>query len=375
MKKILFVNHNAEKCGVYQYGANIFNTIKKLQGFTFSYTEIADLDHLIHAIKLHCPEAIIYNYHKVTMSFLDIHLLKKMSQIIHICLSHELTQLEINNLNKDSFDYYLFQDPELIENNPIVFKIGRVIFPYENRFKETEIPTIGTYGFGFKNKGYQSLIKIVEKEFKSAIIRINISPHSILDPYGYKAEELKNDLFKIKSNPEINLEITNYFFSQEQLLDFLAMNSINVFMYDPIDIPSLKGGISSAVDQAIAVKRPIAITNNNLFRHLFFVQPSILVKHTDINLWYRIIKRLVGICIRGDRKYLPGYIQVIRNHFFLKFNNLKSILTNGIMPLQNFYSEWSVDKFQKDFARILHHIFQKDPKIHSHSLQDLKRFD
>ncbi len=362
MKKILFVNHKDEKCGVYQYGVNVYNAVKLLKDFYFVYAECSNTDQLTQSINTYCPDGIIYNYHKCTMPFIDGEYLNQISHSIHICLAHELDQKEIDQIDGTFFNYYIFADPTFTEGNPFVFKINRLLFPYENHFSEPEVPIIGSYGFGFQTKGYKMLIKIVEKEFDLAIIKINIAPHSIFDQYGYGARELAKQLVKLVKKPNIKLDITHHFFSQEQLLDFLAMNSINVFMYDPIAYISSRGGISSAVDQAIAVKRPIAITNNSLSRHLFSIKPSILVKHCDLNFLYRIARRIVGCCIRGDFKYLLQLIHLVSRYPFLKFNSLKTILQNGTSPIQNLYSEWSIEKFQKDFMKIIDSIFSEYQK-------------
>ena len=48
------------------------------------------------------------------------------------------------------------------------------------------------------------------------------------------------------------------------ILKFLANNDINVFNYGYMENP----GFSSAPDYALSVKRPMAVTNTQLLRHV-----------------------------------------------------------------------------------------------------------
>ena len=82
---------------------------------------------------------------------------------------------------------------------------------------------------------------------------------------------LQNNCRKLITNQNIELEISHEFLQDADLLDFLAANSMNVFMYED------KGGrgLSSALDMALAVNRPVAVSNCPMFRHLLNTCPFV----------------------------------------------------------------------------------------------------
>jgi hypothetical protein len=387
MQKILFVNHKGEKCGVYQYGVHFYEKLLSIKSFSFAYVECSNSSEVKESISKHNPVAIIYNYHEGTLAFVNQAFLNKMTGPIHICLAHELLQDEIDKIDGRSFDYYLLGDPDFIENNPRVFKLCRFLFPYNNNLPVPSIPTLGTYGFASKVKGYKDFIKMVEKEFDQAIIRINIAPHSAADPNGQAAVKLAEKLRKNIKKPNVKLEITHRFFSDSELLDFLAQNTLNVFMYDPFELCAMRGGISSAVDQAISVKRPIAITNNLLLRHLFSTKPSILIKYWNFKIITRCLRSYVKSIIKPlyvliKYKDLPRAkkcrdiailnlrlpFRTLLSFKRLNFNSLEAIINNGIKPFEHLFTEWSDENFQKRFTAIMSKIFAR----HEH---EKKRFN
>lgn len=328
MKNILFVNCKGEECGVYQYGYNFFQTIKNIPKLILNYVKCDNQGELINHISQHKPEIIIYNYHQSLMPFINKKLLNQLYGPIHVCLAHELSEGNIKTLDGSFFHYYLFGDPSLEETNPCVFKIQRIIPAYENKLEMPSIPTFGSFGFGNKVKGYDALIERVQEEFDEAVININISPNSFFDPEGNIAKKRSKALAKLIKKPQIKLNITHDFLTNKQLLDFLAANSMNVFMYEP---SQKNHGISSSVDFALAVSRPFAITKNTLFRHLFHLKPSIVVDFKN-----SILKKTL--------KFFSSKT---------KYNTLKQILENGLQPFSSIYKTWTIEKFQADFIRII----------------------
>ena len=68
------------------------------------------------------------------------------------------------------------------------------------------------------------------------------------------------------TKPGITLEISHEFMAPKALLDWLAGNTLNAFIYDV----NYGRGCASTVDWAMAVPRPIAVNNSWQFRHLPF---------------------------------------------------------------------------------------------------------
>ena len=65
----------------------------------------------------------------------------------------------------------------------------------------------------------------------------------------------------------------------DQLLDFLAQNSLNAFLYEYQN----GRGISSVVDHALAVKRPLALTRSSMFRHVNGTRPPITMEDARLS--------------------------------------------------------------------------------------------
>jgi hypothetical protein len=226
---------------------------------------------------------------------------------------HEFTQKIADGADSDVFDYHLCQDPDMIINNPCVLKTKQLVYPYTNITPLPETPTIGSFGFGTPGKGFDRLVEQVQKEFDTAIIRINLPFNDVVDINGTThaiptAKKCREKLYK----PGVILEITHTFFTEPQLLDFLAGNTINCFLYDT----KMSLGISGPGLHALAVHRPMAITRCGMFRHLLKASPS--------------------ICIEDS--------------------SLKEIIANGLAPLEVFYKEWSEEEFIKDYEMILDRV-------------------
>jgi SAM-dependent methyltransferase len=333
MTKICFINHRGSRCGVHQYGKRVFEAIKGIEGYEFVYLECSGADELLLQYSRQQPDLILYNYKENTLPFLTKELTGAMPKALHFCLAHELIQRKADRFKRGIFDYLAFGDPSLIENNPRVFRIGRIIPTYKNTKPLPEIPTIGSYGFGGKIKGYSELIQLVSDTFEQAIVRINIPPQHSNDPLGKYAEKFLEEEQKKLQNPGIKLEITNFFLTDEQLLDFLAGNSINVLFYNPRFAKKAdKGGISSMVDDALAVNRSLAVSSCHLFRHLFSVSPSIVLR-------------------------FPG---TIKPHVGIAYNDLNSIIKNGTAPLESLYAAWTPENFSLRFSEILTKVAQNE---------------
>ena len=43
---VLFINYKEERCGVYQYGKNLFEAISKSAKYVFHYVEVSSLEDL-----------------------------------------------------------------------------------------------------------------------------------------------------------------------------------------------------------------------------------------------------------------------------------------------------------------------------------------
>lgn len=67
--------------------------------------------------------------------------------------------------------------------------------------------------------------------------------------------------------------------TDNDVLDFLSANHLNIFLYEKY---KKYNGISSTIDYALSVEKPIAINNSNMFSHIRNVSPTILVEKSKL---------------------------------------------------------------------------------------------
>ncbi len=334
MKKILYVNHKKQQCGVYEFGKNIGDALLKSTKHKFNYCECDSFQELQIAYKSFKPEIIIYNYHPSTMGWIDIKGNYKLPltysiDAIHIGTIHEVYQQLADKADNTIFDFHIAADPTLLLKNPIVYKTGRLLsgIPRNSASNHT-IPVIGSFGFATAGKGFDKIVKIVQEEFDEAIINLNIPYSKFCDETGANARRIADECRSLINKSNIKLNISHEYLDNKELQKFLSLNSVNVFLYD--DQPNR--GISSTPDAAIVSGRPIAISKSRLFRHLFDCNPS--------------------ICIEDS--------------------NLKQIIANGTAPIEHLWKEWSSDTLVWDYERIIHDILQIKEKNQFKNRQPIK---
>lgn len=308
MRCVLYVNSKEPNCGVYQFGRAISGALSKSAKFQFACAEVDSLDGLAKAVDASRPEAIIYNYHPATTAWL-----KKRPTIRFngpsIGTIHEITQTVADSATDELFDFHVAPDPTLLLKNPIVFKTGRLLPSYRNGFPKPERPVVGTWGFGYAGKGFEHVVRAVQQEFDEATIRLHVPISPFMDPQGSLAKEIADRCQALVAKSGVKLIVSHDFLSQQAMLDFLAQNSLNAFFY-----AENKGrGLSSVLDMALAVGRPIALTKSFMFRHVFDARPSIFVE---------------------DR-------------------NLRDILKSDTEPLQRYQREWTAENLVWDYERIV----------------------
>jgi hypothetical protein len=243
---ILFINHHISACGVYQYGKRLSSILTKNQDMIYTYLEIGSLDQY-HCIDFNHYNAIIYNYHVSTLPWLNNDTIQK--KIPNICIYHE-SGYHVH------FDYYM--DVNASED---IQSIYRPLFDYQGEKKINDIPMIGSFGFGFNNKGFHKIIQYINEQFDEAIIRLNITDAYFTD-YNNQTFEM---CYSIPRKPGIQLYITNNFMTDDELLNWLNENTINLFLYD-----TMHGrGPASVIDYALSVNTPIGISDSYMFRHIY----------------------------------------------------------------------------------------------------------
>jgi hypothetical protein len=318
---VLYVNHKEKKrCGVYQFGYHIGQALQKSARYDFRYVECSNEEDFRGFFQIHKPAMIIYNYHEATSPWITERFTRTLN-IPQIGTIHEITQERADTATNVLFDGYIAPDTTLVLSNPIIFKTGRLVLAYQNTvFQETPVPVIGSFGFGLEGKGFEKLIEKVQAEFDEAIIKLHIPYSDFMDADGAKATAIAQHCKALVHKPNIKLEITHDFLSTTELQAFLAKNTLNAFFYDE----HKNRGLSSVVDFALSVGRPIALTKSLMFRHLGQCAPSI----------------------------------------FIEDKSLREIIAQGIQPLQKYVKEFSEANLIWDYEQAVEANIDKKSTVY-----------
>jgi SAM-dependent methyltransferase len=157
--------------------------------------------------------------------------------------------------------------------NPIVFKTGRFVPDSPSPQPRPVIPTIGSFGFATAGKGFERLVAEVQSSYDRAVIRLHIPFARFGDQDGKAARDLVARCRAAIHKGGIELVATHDYLDETALLDFLAGNSLNAFLYEEAS----GRGISSVTDHALGAGRPIAISRSSMFRHLWQTEPRLVV--------------------------------------------------------------------------------------------------
>ena len=258
MLTLLFLNHSDKQCGVYQYGKRLFDILKKTNDIAYVYKEINNIEEYKRAT-VEDVSGIIYNYHYLTMPWLSSATIQK--RIVNIGIPHESpTSMfdKICNLETGSIPRPIFE-----EINYDIHIETPAIKDFIASYKDTK-PIFGSFGFGFSNKGFDKIIKMINAQYEEAIIKLVI-PQCKFAGNTNEALNIKKNLMKIPTKKGIRVLITNDFFSEEEILLFLHTNTMNLFLYDKLH----DRGISSTIDYALSVKKPFGISDSYMFRHIY----------------------------------------------------------------------------------------------------------
>jgi hypothetical protein len=263
---ILFLNHKIKNCGVYQYGLRLFEILQKDTNNIYVYKEIDSYEEYKN-ITNESLTHIIYNYHHSTMNWLNKDTIQKENNVINIGIPHESP----DNL----FDIVCNIDPnapERIHEKIKYYSLPRPIYEsfeiktnaFIDLHQNSGLPIFGSFGFGFQNKGFHKMVKMINQQYDNAIIKLVI-PIAHFDPDPYTVDRMRQMCIQQNIKPGIILLITHDFFSTNEILTFLQTNTMNIFLYDQMH----GRGISSAIDYAISVKKPIGISDSYMFRNIY----------------------------------------------------------------------------------------------------------
>jgi hypothetical protein len=220
--------------------------------------------------------------------------------------------LLVHNVNYSTFfDYYLHQNPDYDDDDKN-FAICRPLFDYNSKSIENiDVLKIGSFGFGFRVKYFDEICRVINEQLydRNVEIRLHLT-HSHFCENANDIQGIKHECLSRITSPNIKLTMTHEFLTDIEMLDFLSENDLNIFFYQ--DYPSYNG-ISSTIDYALSVQKPIAICKSRMFSHIMNVEPSICVEDTY----------------------------------------LLDIINNGFIPLEEKYKKWTNSKFIDRIEKII----------------------
>jgi len=279
--KIYFINSKEKSCGVYQYGLRIWNILKK-----------SDLEIFYHEINS-SEEFLKLNFENIDLIFFNFieggpngpfgwyntSVMDHVSSVLKIktaSILHTTTPTDIK------FDFLIDQDP--------VNGFPRPLYDFckTKNTKTTDSIKVCSFGFTNTNKGFDDVVRLVNDQYDNAEINLHLTSSF----YGHNASYEKNlvidQLNKITLKPNVKLNITDSFISNEDLLEFISNNDIVLFGY------RYGQHISSATDYPISANIPIGLTNMEQFVHIYKPEIDIhLNKISDI-LDFNIKNNYVG---------------------------------------------------------------------------------
>lgn len=235
--RILMISRKAAQCGVADYGFRLFAILQP--HFDITFREVETLEDCNPA----GFDTVLYNYHYATLPFIKDDVLDR--SIKHIAIYHEA---------------HLHFTPDKVIDTSI-----RPLF--ENVWlddKPNWIPTIGSFGFGFPDKNFPGIAKVVKEQYDEAVIKLNIPFADYGDRDGQLARREADRCREILHGTKIQLVVDHTYLSQTDLLTFLRGNDINLFLYRQ----SHGRGLSSSIDYALSAYRPIGVSDSEMFRHL-----------------------------------------------------------------------------------------------------------
>lgn len=304
--RALFVNHQQERCGVYQMGKRIGGALRDARLAT--YLETWDLGTAVAVTQSQRPRAIIYNWHPSTLPWAT-ELVRRFPAVKHVGLIHEIAP-DASDAGSNIFHYRMVCDPTFPSDGRSTFRSVRHVPRYDKPSKSRgPRVTVGSFGFAVGGKMLPTIAHAVSAEFTGATLRLRL-PHA---HYGDDRGEMSRAAARACARTVFNgvtLDVSHDFLEDEALLDWLAGNDLNVFFYEP----NGGRGVASAIDYAVAARSPIAVNESQMFRHV--------------------------------REYLRPY----------PYRTLSQSLEQSGEAVQQLRSTWTPEQLVKDYASMLSSI-------------------
>lgn len=255
MARVLIINPVDERCGVFCYGKALFEIIQKSRKHNYSFHIYKDVQTLKEAANYY--DLFIINWHEKLFPWLDSDLIDRLGIPVAFIGGHDCYPTFVNQA-------HIFDATSCNPSNEHITAIPRPVKDFWP-LPDPERITIGSCGFNFFSKNFQHVATVVANSFEDALIRLHIGPHPHGDSIEHITAVIQEQLWRL-GKPNIDVDISTDFLSDEDLIAFLSENTANVFLYPPFE--GEQRGVSSTIDKALSSRKPFAISDSTMYRHI-----------------------------------------------------------------------------------------------------------
>lgn len=262
----IFINPSKANCSIYESGRMMYECLVLSNKYELDYLEV-DANNRTVSDQY---DFYAFNYHHITMGWLDTRFISKLPGLKLTFVLEVAPNDPFALCPAKDFDVYCALDPTLKSTDKRVYAFPRPLETPEKvtPYNKQPIPVIGSFGFATPGKGFELVVDAVNKEFNEAILRINIPPGTYADDvfsdlHKRNYADYLVELCKKTAKKGIEVKITHDFMTKDALIEWCSQNTLNCFLYDR-SMP----GLSATTDQAISSGRPLAVSENDTFRHI-----------------------------------------------------------------------------------------------------------
>lgn len=226
----LFINCVTAQDSIFESGKMVYECLLDSEKFTLDYFEASNENRSIST----AYDFYLFNYHMVTMFWLDTKALKKTLPGVKMTVVLEVSPNDpFIYCSPEDFDAYIVLDPTLKINQKNVFAFPRPLEAVAQlpAHESKDVPVIGSFGFATKGKGFEHVVDAVNREFDRAIVRINIPFATYADESREYAKQLA-EMCRRKAKNGVEVVVTHDFMSKPDLINWCAENTLNCFLYD-----------------------------------------------------------------------------------------------------------------------------------------------
>lgn len=267
--KGIFYNSKKSTCSIHETGVMCFHVLKKSSLYELEYSE--------EEVMRYDVDFVVFNYHHNVCRWINPSLLQQFKGLTFTIVTEvSLYTLDLAPHTSMIFDHYLILDPTIKETSTMhafprpLLDCSTPVYPNNNRV------VIGSFGLPTFGKKWGDIVQKTIDEYglsEDVLIRFNV-PRGTHVP-GFIHDSVMNEIQeagkKVDGFPNIKFELTTHNFqTQQEMVDWCAQNTINVFLYDRHHV----SGLSAVTDQAILAERPLLVSSHATFRHIHKYLPN-----------------------------------------------------------------------------------------------------